>query len=282
MLRVMNAAVPACALIAALLFLIAPYGAAQGVLNTDGPPQPEEMLRYLVSDGRVIGAVVSSPDGKELRRETYVRDSEGVIVEILLRFPEGRTARTGGAEGRQWIQYPDGSRLLRVYLPDGNLESEELRNGATTISRTAYSYGPDSRRPYRMEEERPGDKWRRIVEYGPRGLAEREIVSTDSEGSETSIYRYDAQDRILEIRILAGRAERRVRYSYGEDGSETEESTDSTGALVMRVRRERDGAAIEERWDGGELFARTYRRDGRLLREEFYLGGLLVRVREAP
>lgn len=246
------------------------------------PAAPEEIFRYVLAAGTVTGAVVSTPEGVEIRRESYIRDSEGRVVDVRMRFPDGRAARVGGAVGREWLGYPEGGQVYRVYRPDGGLELEELRSGSSVISRRTYTYPEDSRSPSVVEEVRPGEGWKRRTEYGGRGLPVRETLST-AEGPETvTLYEWDDRDRPVGLRILEGRSERRVRFSYGEDGSETEERTDSTGALVLRILRNPDGSSVEERFDGGILFARTFRKDGRLTREEIYLDGRLVRVRTAP
>lgn len=246
------------------------------------PAAPEEIFRYILAAGTVTGAVVSTPEGVELRRESYIRDSEGRVVDIRMRFPDGRAARVGGAGGREWLGHPEGGLVYRVYRSDGTLELEELRRGSSVISRRTYTYPENSRSPSVVEEVRPGEGWKRRTEYDGRGLPVRETLSTASDPETITLYEWDDRDRPVGLRILEGRSERRVRFSYGEDGSETEERTDSTGALILRILRNPDGSTMEERFDGGVLFARTFRKDGRLTREEIYLDGRLVRVRTAP
>ncbi len=270
------------ALFAALFLVTIPDLRGQDAGSSGGERPPEESIRYVLADGLITGAVVSAPGGTELRRETYVRDSSGRVVDILIRFPDGGTARAGGAGGRDWIEYPDGLRVYRSFLPSGALESEELSLGPDLLSRTTFRYAGDSLRPSIKEEYRPKEGWKRVTEFGARGLVEREVLTTPSGPAETSLYAWDDGDRLLEILIKAGRGERRIRFAYLQDGSETEERTDTTGALVLRVHRKPDGTSVEERFDGGVLFARTFLVDGRLVREEFYLDGRLVRLREAP
>lgn len=274
-------AVPA-ALFTALFLFTASNLRGQDEGSGGGGRPLEESIRYVLTDGLITGAIVSNLEGTELRRETYVRDSAGRVVDILIRFPGGGTARTGGSGGREWIEYPGGLRVYRVFLPNGALESQEQRLGPELVSRTTYRYSGDSLRPSHMEEDRPGEGWRRVTEYGDRGLAKQEVLTTPSGPDQTSLYTWDDKDRPLEILVKVGRGERRIRYAYGEDGSETEERTDTTGALVLRVIRKPDGTSVEERFDGGVLFARTFLLDGRLVREEIYLDGRLIRVREAP
>lgn len=261
-----------------LLLLAAPGLRAQ----ESAPAAPEEIFRYVLAAGRVTGAVVTTPEGVELRRETYIRDSEGRVVDVRISLPDGRSARTGGSGGREWLGYPEGDLYFRVYRPDGVLELEESRNGSILLFRRTYTYRGDSRSPSVVEEDRPGEGWKRRTEYGERGLPARESLST-ADGPETvTLYEWDERDRPVGLRILEGRSERRVRFSYGEDGTETEERTDSTGALVLRILRNPDGSSVEERFDGGILFARTFLKDGRLTREEIYREGRLARVRTAP
>lgn len=269
---------PAAVLAAILLRAVPSAGQDPG----PGISAPDEIVRYILADGRIAGAVVSTPEGKELRRESYIRDSRGAVVDIRIVFPDGRRGRIGGAAGLEWMDFPDGDRIHRTYLPGGLLESEELYRGSDLVSRKVYRYNGESRIPSVLEETRPGEGWKRVTEYGTRGQVLRETRTTDSGTEETSIYSRDDRDRPLEVRILSGRSERRIRFSYGEDGSETEERTDATGALVLRVMRNADGTSVEERYDGGSLFARAYLEDGRVVREEFYLEGRLARVREAP
>lgn len=273
---------PGAALFAALFLFTASNLRSQEKESASGGLPPEESIRYVLTDGLITGAIVSTPEGKELRRETYVRDSAGRVVDILIRFPDGGTARAGGSGGREWIEYPGGLRVYRRFLPNGALESQEQRLGPDLVSRTTYRYSGDSLRPSHMEEDRPGEGWRRITEYGDRGLVKQEVLTTPSGPDQISLYAWDDKDRPLEILVKVGRGERRIRYAYGEDGSETEERTDTTGALVLRVIRKPDGTSVEERFDGGVLFARTFLLDGRLVREEIYLEGRLIRVREAP
>ena len=242
----------------------------------------EEIVRYTFSGGVLTGAVILTPRGEEVRREFYIRDSEGRIVEIRNQFPDGRSSRIGGAQGREWFEYPGGERIYRVYLQNGDLESEELRRGSVLVSKTTYTYQDDFRTPSVVEEIRPVEGLKRRTEYGERGLPLRELLST-SDGLETiSSYEWDGRGRPTGIRILEGRNERSVRFLYGEDGSETEERTDTTGALILRMLKKPDGTLLEERFDGGVLFAKTFFKDGRRIREEIYLDGVLVRLREIP
>ncbi len=267
---------------AALAAMLVPVLSSAGQDSEPGFDETDEIVRYVFADGRITGAVVSTPEGTELRRETYIRDSRGAVVDIRLLFPDGRRGRVGGTGGLEWMEFPEGDRIHRTYLPDGRLETEERFRGSTRISRRDYRYRGESRTPALLEEARPEEGWKTVTEYGDRGQVLRETRTTDAGTEETSIYSRDDRDRPLEIRILSGRSERRIRYSYGENGAETEERTDTTGALVLRVVRNADGTSVEERFDGGTLFARTYLEGGRLVREEIYLEGRLVRVREAP
>lgn len=242
----------------------------------------EEVYRYTLAAGTITGAVVSTPEGVELRRESYVRDSEGRVVDIRIRYPDGGFSRSGGAEGRDWIVFPEGDGIYRGYHSNGKLKFEETRRGSTLISRRIYSYRGDSGTLSAVEESRPGEGWKLVADYGERGLVERETRTVSGRLDEVSIYEWDDRSRLVGILILEGRNERRVRITYGEDGTETEERTDTTGALALRIVRSSDGSTLEERYDGGALFARTFLRDGRLVREEIYSDGRLVRVREAP
>lgn len=245
-----------------------------------GPGQ--EVYRYTLAAGMITGAIVSTPGGVELRRESYVRDSEGRVVDIRIRYPGGHTSSTGGAEGRDWIVFPEGDGIYRRYLPNGALELEESRRASVVISRKTYRYRADSGTLSAIEESRPGEGRKIVAEYGERGLLVRETKTVTGGIDEVSIYEWDEQERLIAIRILEGRSERRVGFVYGADGIETEERTDTTGSLALRIIRKPDGSTVEERYDGGALFARTFFREGRLAREEIYFEGRLVRVRESP
>ncbi len=272
---------PPLRLIAALFLVLISAPRPRGQEPETGSGAGEEVYRYTLAAGIITGAVVSTPGGVELRRESYVRDSEGRVVDIRIRYPDG-ASRSGGAEGRDWIVFPGGEGIYRRFLPNGKLELEETRRGSTLISRRIYSYRGESGTLSAVEESRPGEGWKLTAGYGERGLVERETRTVSGRPDEVSIYEWDDRDRLVEILILEGRNERRVRFTYGEDGAETEERTDTTGALALRIVRSSDGSTVEERYDGGALFARTFLRDGRLVREEIYSEGRLVRVREAP
>ncbi|NLJ45549.1 MAG: hypothetical protein GX430_03200 [Treponema sp.] len=247
-----------------------------------GPAESEEIVRYVLVGGSVTGAVVSTPRGEEIRREYYVRDSVGNVVEIRVTYPEGGSTRSGSAPGREWFEYPGGDRVFRVYRTNGDLESEEVRRGSAVVYRVLYRYRDESGSLSVVEETRPGEGWKRVTEYGNRGLPDRETVETGNGFVTITLYEWDDRDRRIGMLVREGRSERRVRFLYGEDGTETEERTDTTGALTVRIIRHTDGSSLEERFDGGVLFARTYRKDGNLVREELYRDGLLVRSREVP
>ncbi|HSV57011.1 MAG TPA: hypothetical protein VLH39_07905 [Magnetospirillaceae bacterium] len=242
----------------------------------------DERVQYLRSGGAVYGAVVTDSTGAVIRRETYVRDSSGRVLETLLKFPDGSSVRAGGLDGKEWMEFPDGKRILRTFLPRGLLETEEVRLGVVVVSRTVFRYGDYGSSPAAVIEERPTENWRREAEYGADGRLRKQTVHSASGTAETTIYERDREGRILQIRTLSGRAEFLVRFSYGEDGSVTEERKDLSGGLAIRIRTTPDGNTVEERFDDGLLFVRTVRNDGRLVREEFWTDGRIVRLRESP
>lgn len=246
--------------------------------GTDG----EEIVQYLGSEGVVYGCVVRDSSGREIRRETYIRDSEGRIAEILTQHPDGSVSRLGYSGNAQWLDYPEGSRLLRFFSPDGKLRTEELRNGEILLQRTTYRYGEGSSAVSFQLTERPQEKIREEKEYDSGGRVIRETRVASGVPPDVSLYSYDDEKRLSEIRRLSGRTETRTRFFYGPGGTETEEKFDAAGAMVLRTVRKEDGMVEEEHFDAGILFARMYFREGRKIREEILKDGQIVRVWEAP
>ncbi len=242
----------------------------------------DEVVQYRISGSAVYGAIIRDPSGKELRRETYVRDSDGELREILVEWAEGGRSRIGASGLLHWMKFKDGGEVFRTYYPDGSLRTEETREKGILLRRTTFFYTEGSDVLQSILRETPAENARELREFDSRGLVVREVRTCTDGGEETLLYSYDGDSRIVEVRRATGRKEFRTRFLYGEDGSETEERFDETGALCLRILKNSDGVAVEEQYDGGILFARTYWKDGRKLREEITAEDGQVRVREEP
>ena len=264
-----------CPLLAFLLVSVFAYG--QGTARETG-----EIVQYLKTGNLVYGAVVRDSEGIEVRRETYIRDSAGDIAQIVLRWADGRVERLGVSGDREWIVDPDGTGLYRVYNSDGTLKKEEYRDGDRILRRVTYQYPSGSSRASSVLDENVRDGTEERKDYGEDGLLIRELRIAADGAEETVSYAYDAEKRVIEIRTATNRKETRTRFMYGEDGTETEERFDSTGALVVRRIRRADDEIVEEQYDAGGLFARVYYKEGRKVREEILEDGNIKRVREAP
>lgn len=267
-----------------LILLIASIGLAhaQGPVSETERLADEEVVRYLRTDGVVYGSVITDSVGTILRRETYLRDSAGRIVQILIQYDRDKSTRLVAYGNKDWMEYPDKTQVLRQYNTDGSLNSEELRESGLVRSRTAYDYRGDPPYIAQKREEQPGEGLVRITEYNSRRLPLLE-TTVRKDGIDTiRSFVYDERDRLVEVVQTSGRSVTRVEYLYGEDGRRTEERFDATGVIVLRIREISDDSTVEEHFDGGRLFARVYRREGRVYREEILSGDRIVRLRETP
>jgi hypothetical protein len=255
---------------------------AQSSAQARPAAEGDEIVQYLKSEGAVYGAIVRNSSGAEIRRETYIRDGDGNILEIVLRRPDGTIERVGASGAQQWVAIQGSDGVYRTFNPDGTLKVEEDRSGAAILKRETYSYSGQPPHITVMVRELPGEGARQEMAYGLDGLLIRETRTNKDGGIETLLYAYDSQSRVTGIRKVTGRSESRKTFAYAEDGSETEESFDTTGALVLRTTKYADGSFVEEHYDAGRLFARNYFKDGRKVREEIISNGEAVRTRESP
>jgi len=239
-----------------------------------------ELIQYLRSNGIVYGSIMRDDSGSEIRRESYVRNSDGTVIEIITKWPDGSIARIGVFGDFQWMDYPEGIKIFRVYTPDGSIRIEERREEGVVLQRATYSYQDNSPRIASILYELPGEKTWEKLEYNLQELLIRDFRFNADEPSETLLYSYDDQGRVVEIREMTNRKETKTRFIYGEDGVQTEERIDATGALVLRITKKADGIVIEEHFDAGKLFARIFIQDGRKIREEIVSDGKVLRVRE--
>ena len=269
----------------ALMMLAFAWGALAWLgAQENGVPTAEwgEVVQYLRADGVVYGAIVRDRSGEELRRETYVRDAEGNLMETVIRLPDGTVERVGVSFRKQWMAVQGSSGVYRTYNPDGTVKTEEERSGDVVLRRETFEYGGEPPRLVSLIRELPAEGSKKELTYGADGLVVRETRTERDGKPETSLYAYDDKRRVTEIRTRSGRSESRIAFSYAADGDTTEERFDATGALALRIVTKADGGVVEEHFDSGALFARTLFKDGRKVREEIVSNGQVVRVWESP
>lgn len=269
----------------ALMMLALAWGALACLgAQENGAPTAEwgEVVQYLRADGVVYGAIVRDGSGEELRRETYVRDGDGTLLETVIRLPDGTMERVGASFRKQWMAVQGSSGVYRTYNPDGTLRTEEERSGDVVLRRETYEHGGEPPRLVALVRELPVEGSKKELTYGTDGLVVRETRTERDGKTETSLYAYDDKRRVTEIRTRSGRSDLRTAFSYAADGDTTEERFDATGALVLRIVTKADGGVVEEHFDSGALFARTLFKDGRKVREEIVSNGQVVRVWESP
>lgn len=269
----------------ALVLLALTWGALACLgAQENGVPTADwgEVVQYLRADGVVYGAIVRDRSGEELRRETYIRDGDGTLLETVIRFPDGAVERVGVSFRKQWMAVQGFPGVYRTYNPDGTVKTEEERSGDVVLRRETFEYGGDPPRLVSRVRELPAEGSRKEFAYGADGLVVRE-TGTERDGTpETSFYAYDDKRRVTEIRTRSGRSESRTAFAYAAAGETTEERFDATGALVLRIVTQEDGGVVEEHFNSGALFARILFKDGRRVREEIVSNGQVVRVRESP
>lgn len=255
--------------------------------------------------GRLAETRSYAYEGKRLARMES-RDEEGAIVGVLDhrydaagRLSEVRATGTFGSSTAGLLPSTGGPRaswtkageleLIVVYDKSGRVVLAERRLNGEPVERDTWGYdrvGNPATSSSRdlvagTLEERRLDAAGRVLSAVTK-KADGDIMR-DLSRVERS---WDAAGRmILERTQVPGKIIER-RLSYGEDTAADalplREDTMVNGRLETVITRSPDGSRVEEYYAGGQLFVRAIHQGNRLIREEFYANGRLIRVKEAP
>ncbi|AEJ61547.1 hypothetical protein Spith_1282 [Spirochaeta thermophila DSM 6578] len=239
-----------------------------------------ERVRYEYEGARVVRRVWEGVDGGTSTEE-FRYDREGRLREVRAVPEKGvdRYVQVGGRLVEEW-HGDGGSGFLVRYGRSGEVvEREEWEGGRLVWVRT-YRYG-EGGVCEGWVEERPAEGAVVEVRCDGEGRPVEEVWRREGVSVRRVVYGYEGGRVVWEREVTEGLV-RESRYGYEGDRVVWEEVWEN-GVRVMRREFGEGGAVSAEVVDLGEgaSVRRVYGADGRLVREEFFLDGELVSVREA-
>lgn len=265
----------------------------------------EQRIRYdesdrlieeqLYSDGKLSRRTVYHYNGDVLgRTETFGADGVLLYRDFYRLSPDGELRRVTRADQRFALEEGtrgvteerygnDRERRINRYDPQGRLVEREYWYEGQLTERERIQYRGEEGQRLSSTLEQLSLQRVTLSSYDEQGRAVRIELSENGQPTERTVYRRDAEGRIVETTTRGSRGIENWRYEYDPEGRLAREEYRLRGSLEKITLHSREGEKrlrVEELYREGRLFMRVHYRSEQKVREEFLEAGEVVRVRE--
>ncbi|HPE36035.1 MAG TPA: hypothetical protein PK625_02730 [Spirochaetales bacterium] len=233
-----------------------------------------EETKYTYQNNTLV-ASERSVDGRQVATVSYRYGPDG----RLLSARENAGTRSGYGRSSSWSMR-DGILDLRMYDEDGRLESYRRYRDSVLELEEHRTWNAGSLARVRRSEPETGI----LVEesYDDAGKLDTRVTTLKGQIMTTEHFTW-TKDGLLARSEKTADGHRTVStLTYDQDGSLAVELVELDGAPVSERRYSSATAWVDDAYDNGVLFARSWYENGRLVKEEIIRDGLTVRERTFP
>jgi Uncharacterized protein conserved in bacteria len=255
--------------------------ALQKEITYDESSLPLSTKVYIRKSGRVLSVEDRDQSDNIVGTMTYHYDRVGRLVSLsstgsLGEEAMGMIAARGVPQGA-WIAAA--TTTVLAYDEAGRAIVSEIIKDGKVISMEKRSYDEKSGNLSFVEREDSGSGLKTKISYDEKGRSTlMEEIPAKGLSSSTA-YAYGDSGKLEEETKTTGSHKTAISYSYDEKGEVSRAETRRDGILLLAVDYIENGR-IEELYEEGELFVKATYIGGHKVKDEFFMDGQSLRVRE--
>ena len=240
---------------------------------------------YEYLDGRLVSMEISVGDGPA-RVLRYLYGPDGRLLSVRespgpdAAAAAGAGASVPGPSGSASWHYEGAYAELRRFDGNGRLAAVLRYQGTRLVSSERLSWDGELLATRSLSDLERGTET--VIVHDELGRPVEERVSSADTGLRLIRRVWDAEDRLASEETESAGTVSLLEYAYDESGRLALERRLVDGKLVLSILYLEGGSRVEERYDGGVLFAREHWEGGRKVREEIVRDGVTVRERTFP